>query len=219
MPSTPLTYLEMFSTQESIQHANTQGDNNIGLSPSWASGLDLLKNVCDHAASLDRQQRQSVIQACQQIARLVGEAGFCNLQLPRDYEVRRIDRHWLLVKCLPPLGSTSGDSSGLREVRFVASGEESLWTRFDLQVTALTDSQVSEVVIDLESGLINEIIEWVQKRTAMVPVCTLPPTTVASTNSSTSAPNGANRLRLVDLGRAKNRPIRQDVHEVVRHTT
>jgi len=216
MPSLPLTFAESLSTKDRIQSADVQGDE-IGLPVAWASGLDRLKNACEHAARIDRQQRLLVTQACQQIAKHVGEAGFQAQKLPRDYEVRSIDRHWVMVKCFPPLNPDASNSSGQREVRFVASGEESLWTRFNLQVTRLTDSQVGELVADLETGLIAEIIEWVEAHTATPPISGPQPTGPTTPDGSPSPPLEPNRLRLVDLGRPKNRGVSR-VEEPLRRT-
>jgi hypothetical protein len=189
MPSLPLTYLETIPPQEKVSAPDAPQ-----LPPQWAAGLDQLKTVCEHAAQVERQQRLLLTQTFQQIAQLVGEAGYANLELPRDYEVRRVDRQWVLVKCFPPLHPENSATNSPREVRFVASGEESLWTRFNLQVTRPSDEQIAELMADLESGLIAEIVQWVQNRTA-----TLPP----SAHPMPPESNDSNRLRLVDLGRPK----------------
>lgn len=155
------------------------------LPSSWLAGLNRLEQACARHVEVDNRLRTAVINLTQQVARRLGTAGLSDTALPRGYEVRHLDRQWLLVKCDPETGT----------VKFVASGQESLWTRLGLHATGLTGEQVLELSTDIESGLLDEMAACIEKRLKDAPRLAIQ----GGDGMSETAPGG--KLRLVDLGR------------------
>lgn len=193
MPATPLSLVA--APFDSIATEPTEQ-----LPAHWLSGLSRLEEACLQRAENDRLQREHAKAACHQIAHHIGKAGLHDLELPRGYEVRQIDQSYVLVKCAPLS----------REITFVASGEETLWTRLRLQATRLTEAQVRELVADLEGGLIQELVDWVASRCAAPAPATneVPSVTVTIAAEPELQPADHRPLRMVDLGRPRRREAR-----------
>jgi hypothetical protein len=153
------------------------------LPSAWLAGLNRLEQACARHVEVDTRLRTAVIHLAQQVARRLGAAGLADTPLPRGYEIRHLDRQWLLVKCDAETGA----------VKFVASGQESLWTRLGLHTTGLTGEHVLELSADIESGLLDEMAVCIEDRLRDAP------RSVAQ--DPTAEPATGGKLRLVDLGR------------------
>jgi hypothetical protein len=120
------------------------------------AGMQRLQRACSQHVELDQKLRGTILEAAAEIAVHVNAAGLTGVRLPRDYEVRYQNRELHLVKCCPEDG----------HVRLLATGQESLWTRLQWNVGKPSAAEVLEVARDLESGLLDEICDFVESRVA-----------------------------------------------------
>lgn len=169
-----LAYLTPTSVEDSAPHE---------LPSNWLTGLNRLEQACARHVEVDNRLRTAVINLAQQVARRLGAAGLADTVLPRGYEVRHLDRQWLLLKCDAETGA----------VKFVASGQESLWTRLGLHTGGLTGEHVLELSADIESGLLDEMAVCIENRLKEMPRL--------GGMTEQSEPSTGGKLRLVDLGR------------------
>lgn len=116
------------------------------------SGLERLQNVCNARQHADLKLESASCELGASLAHMVTEARLANAVLPRGYRARQSCGEAYLVK-----QELEND-----EPRFILARRETVFARMEPKARELSNAQIMEFMRDVESGLIDEIADFVE---------------------------------------------------------
>lgn len=168
--------------------------------PYIENSLNRLQAACEQRVQLTGQAI-SYTKIASQIADLLASTGLVETPLPRGNRIYCNDilreGKWYLVKC---------DASSTP--RFVATGQDNLFTRLTLGVSTLSAQHLREFAHDLQAGLLEELLAVIEgaplhSEPSTLPLLTVPLQVTSNTREKTAPEYSA--VGTGELGRRKRR--------------